>query len=87
MGYVLVVTSGEYKGRYVGLNISDLRWNPANRHTPEVPVPSTPFSLFINEKGANLFPAKEVPAVQFRLKRMGIETELSAQSAPQSGAT
>jgi len=80
MGYRLVVTSSEYKGRHVGFNMCGLQRNPDHHDAPEIPVPGTGYSLFTDEQGASSFTESEALRVQDRLRRMGVETVLCASS-------
>jgi hypothetical protein len=75
MGCILVVCSGEFKGRYVGHNFSGLRRVPPNLRVPEIPVPGTGYSLFSQQKGAAFFPESVAVEVIARLNNMGLQTE------------
>jgi hypothetical protein len=76
MGCKLVVTSSEYKGRFVGVNMYGMQRNPKHHDAPEIPVPGTGYSLFLEETGASFF-LNEADAlrVQARLRKMGVDTE------------
>jgi hypothetical protein len=76
MSCILVVTSREYKGRYVGFNMCGLQRNPNHQDAPEIPVPGTGYSLFIAEQGALLFSESDAFRVQDRLRKMGVDSEL-----------
>ena len=77
MGYILVVTSTEYAGRFVGFNMWGMQRNPDHHDAPEIPVPGTGYSLFTDEQGASLFSEEsDALRVQDRLLRMGVGTEL-----------
>jgi hypothetical protein len=76
MGRMLVVTSSEYKGRYVGFNMCGMQRNPDHHDAPEIPVPGTGYSLFLDERGASFFPKSEALRVQGRLRSMGVDTKL-----------
>jgi hypothetical protein len=75
MGCILVVCSGEFKGRYVGHNFSGLRRVPTSPRIPEIPVPGTGYSLFSQKQGASFFPESVAIQVMARLKTMDVQTE------------
>jgi hypothetical protein len=71
--FILVVISGEFRGRYVGVNLLGLRKIPPHTGCPEIPVPGTEYSLFVHLEGAaHLLPARAIE-VQGVLKAAGIE--------------
>ena len=75
MSCILVVTSSEYNGRFVGFNMCGLQRNPNHLDAPEIPVPGTGYSLFIDEQGAFHFNEPDARRVQGRLWEMGVETQ------------
>jgi hypothetical protein len=75
MGCILVVCSGEFKGRFVGHNFSGLRRVPEDPRIPEIPVPGTAYSLFSQKQGASFFPESVATEVIARLQTMGVQTE------------
>jgi hypothetical protein len=80
MGCVLVVTSNEYKGRFVGFNMCGLQRNPDHLDAPEIPVPGTGYSLFSEEQGASFFSESDALRVRGRLKKLGVVTEQAHRS-------
>jgi len=75
MGIILIVTSPEYEGRFVGFNMCGLQRNPEHLDAPEIPIPGTGYSLFTERGGASLFTESDALRVKARLKGMGVETE------------
>jgi hypothetical protein len=43
---------------------------------PEIPVPGTGYSLFTGERGAAFFTESDALQVQYRLRKMGVDTQL-----------
>lgn len=80
MRWILVVISSEYEGRYVGFNMCGMQRNPDRPDAPEIPVPGTGYSLFILEQGASLFTEVDAIRVQYRLGKMGVDSELRQMS-------
>jgi hypothetical protein len=72
----LVVSSGEYKGRYIGPNIAGLVTNPELRANPQVPIPGATYSMYVQQQPATQFFEANVPRIQAELKNFGIETEI-----------
>jgi hypothetical protein len=74
---ILIVTSGEYKGRYVGQQCSGPRVNPVLNQNPEMPVFGTGYSLFIQEKFAFHFEIdSNAVAVQTGLRKCHVDTKV-----------
>jgi hypothetical protein len=73
----LMVSSGEYKGRYIGQNIGGLRTNPELLKTPEVPIPGTGYSMYAQEGAAFRFNEANAINVQVELKKRRIDTALT----------
>jgi hypothetical protein len=71
------ITSGDYKGRYVGLP-ADGGWvsNPVVEKDPPVNVPGTKYGFVAQEQAATEFSEGNVVAVQTDLKALGYESEL-----------
>jgi len=72
----LIVSSGDYKGRYIGPNFSGLRTNPELLKTPEFPILGTGYSMYAQEGAAFSFIDANAINVQGELKKRGIETEI-----------
>jgi hypothetical protein len=74
--YILVVTSGDFAGRYIGLNIAGLR-KVLDNHVPlEIPIAGTGFSLFRDEVGAYHLTELSALTLQAALLKFGLTTEL-----------
>ena len=71
------ITSGDYKGRYVGLPVGS-GWdaNPVAQTNPPVNVPGTRYGVYAQEKAATKFSEENVEVVQSDLKALGYESEL-----------
>jgi hypothetical protein len=70
------MTSGDYKGRYIGLPVgSGLATNPVQKNPP-VNVPGTRYGLVVQEQAATEFFEGNVGAVQTDLTALGYESEL-----------
>jgi hypothetical protein len=71
------ITSGDYKGRYIGLPVGS-GWvtNPVAQSNPPVNVPGTKYGLVAQERAATEFSEGNVEAVQSDLKALGYESEL-----------
>ena len=71
------ITSGDYKGRYIGLPVGG-GWgaNPVVQKNPPVNVPGTRYGLYVQEKAATEFFEGNVEAVQSDLAALGYESEL-----------
>jgi hypothetical protein len=70
------ITSGDYKGRYVGLPVgTGGGTNLAKKNTP-VNVPGTRYGLYAQEKAATKFSEENVRGVQTDLKARGYESKL-----------
>ena len=75
--YRVKVTSGNYKGRFIGPNIGrGLVTNPALLETPQVPLSGTDFSLYAQEDAANRFFPEKAAEVQKQLTSLGLTCEL-----------
>jgi hypothetical protein len=75
--YILIVTSGEYRGRFVGWNLAGLARYPEWPSSPEIPITGTGYSLFLSEDGASHFLKERAGEVQQELRQVGIETALA----------
>ena len=71
------ITSGDYKGRYIGLPVGS-GWgaNPVVQTNPPVNVAGTRYGVYSQEQAATEFSEGNVGAVQFDLKALGYESEL-----------
>jgi hypothetical protein len=71
------ITSGDYKGRYIGLPVGG-GWsaNPVVQKNPPVNVAGTRYGVYSQEQAATEFSEGNVAAVQFDLKTVGYESEL-----------
>ena len=71
------ITSGDYKGRYVGLP-ADGGWvsNPVVEKDPPVNVPGTRYGLYAQEKAATKFSEENVRGVQSDLEALGYTSKL-----------
>jgi hypothetical protein len=71
------VTSGAYKGRYIGLPVgSGWGTNPVVQKNPPVNVAGTRYGVYSQEQAATEFSEGNVGAVQTDLKALGYESEL-----------
>jgi hypothetical protein len=71
------ITSGDYKGRYIGLPVgSGWGTNPVVQENPPVNVPGTRYGLVAQERAATEFSEANVGAVQTDLESLGYELEL-----------
>ena len=71
------ITSGDYKGRYIGLPVgSGWGTNPVVQSNPTVNVPGTKYGFVAQEQAATEFSEGNVVAVQTDLKALGYESEL-----------
>jgi hypothetical protein len=70
------VTSGPYKGRFVGPVFLGLRTNPVLYEDPEVQVDGTPYCLFAQEEAASQYFDEKAAKVQAQLKAVGLDSEL-----------
>jgi hypothetical protein len=71
------ITSGDYKGRYIGLPVGS-GWvaNPVAQNNPPVNVPGTKYGLVAQERAATEFAEGNVGFVQSDLTALGYESEL-----------
>jgi hypothetical protein len=69
------ITSGDYKGRYIGLPVGSGLVTKLQKNPP-VNVPGTRYGLYVQEKAATEFSEGNVGAVQTDLKALGYESEL-----------
>jgi hypothetical protein len=71
------VTSGEFKGRFVGVSFSGagLVTNPEVRKNPPVNLPGTKYGLWLQEDVATGFFENNVAIVLADLKTAGVEAE------------
>jgi hypothetical protein len=70
------ITSGDYKGRYIGLPVgTGGGTNPAKKNTP-VNVPGTRYGLYAQEKAATKFSEANVRGVQSDLEALGYKSKL-----------
>jgi len=71
------ITSGEYKGRYIGGTFSGwgLITNPEARENPPVNITGAPYSLHATELGATQFFNANTEDVRAKLKALGFESE------------
>jgi hypothetical protein len=74
---ILIVTSEDYRGRFVGRNMADLLRVPDEASAPEIPVLGTHYSLFLSEAGATRFLETRALEVQRELRDRGIYTVLA----------
>jgi hypothetical protein len=72
---ILQVVVGENKGRVVGAN-RRVRSSPELRTSPEVPVPGTGCSLYIQREEAFHFIEANALSIKEELLRRGVETEV-----------
>ena len=71
------ISSGEYKGRYVGPTFGGLRTNPTLIKDPEVQVPGTSYFLYVQSEVATNYLQQDAAAqVQAELKSIGLDSEL-----------
>jgi hypothetical protein len=70
------ITSGEYKGRYVGRPFSGwgLITNPEARENPPVNITGAPYALHATEHGATQFFSTNADGVRAELKALGYES-------------
>jgi hypothetical protein len=69
------ITSGDYKGRYIGLPVGSGLVTKLQKNPP-VNVPGTRYGLYAQEKAATEFFEGNVEAVQSDLTALGYESEL-----------
>jgi hypothetical protein len=71
------VTSGEYKGRYIGGPFSGwgLITNPEARVNPPVNITGVPYALHATEHGATQFFSTNTEGLRAELKALGYESE------------
>jgi hypothetical protein len=67
------ITSGEHKGRYIGLPLAS-GWG--TEKNPPVNLPGTRYGLYAEEQAATKFSERDVGMVQSDLKALGYESEL-----------
>src|SRR5216684_6616490 len=72
------ITSGEYKGRYIGGPFSGwgLITNPEARGNPPVNITGAPYALHATEQGATQFFSANTEGVRAELKALGYESEV-----------
>jgi DNA-directed RNA polymerase subunit M/transcription elongation factor TFIIS len=71
------ITSGEYKGRYIGRPFSGwgLITNPEARESPPMNIIGAPYALHATEHGATQFFSANTEGVRAELKALGYESE------------
>jgi hypothetical protein len=69
------ITSGDYKGRYIGLPVGSVLVTNLRKNSP-VNVPGTRYGLYAQEQAATKFSEGNVGGVQSDLKALGYESEL-----------
>jgi hypothetical protein len=70
------ITSGDYKGRYIGLPVGNSGGtNLAKKNTP-VNVPGARYGLYAQEKAATKFSEANVRGVQSDLEALGYKWKL-----------
>ena len=69
------ITSGDYKGRYIGLPVGSGGTNLAKKNTP-VNVPGARYGLYAQEKAATKFSEENVRGVQSDLEALGYTSKL-----------
>src|SRR5712664_3671117 len=71
------ITSGKYKGRYIGRPFSGwgLITNPEARVNPPMNISGAPYALHATEHGATQFFSANTESVRAELKAMGYESE------------
>ena len=71
------ITSGEYKGRYIGRLFSGwgLITNSEARVNPPVNITGVPYALHATEQGATQFFSTNTEGVRAELKALGYESE------------
>ena len=71
------ITSGDYKGRYIGLPVGS-GWgaNPVVQNNPPVNVAGTRYGLVVQEQASTEFSEGNVVAVQADLEALGYQSEL-----------
>ncbi|MFZ0883752.1 MAG: hypothetical protein WAN14_10170 [Candidatus Acidiferrales bacterium] len=73
------ITSGRYKGRYVGPNFSDgLVTSPEHIASRDVSIPGTLYSLYEQMRSASEYLLGTADQVQRRLKNFGYDSEREA---------
>jgi len=73
------ITSGQYAGRYVGPNSSDVVVTaPGLPATREVKVSGTPYCLYEQMRAATEFLQRSGETAQMQLKNLGYDSELDA---------
>jgi len=77
MMHRIQITSGEYKGRYIGRPFSGwgLITNPEARENPPVNITGAPYALHATELGATQFFNANTEDVRAKLKALGFESE------------
>ena len=72
------ITSGDYKGRFIGLPVGNGGGiNLTKKNTP-VNVPGTRYGLYAQEKAATKFSEENVRGVQSDLEALGYKSKLVA---------
>jgi hypothetical protein len=74
--FLLVVSNGERKGRFVGRNIIGLRANSKLQETPEIEIPGTDYSLFAQKDAASHFSEWKALMMRHSLRISGIEVTI-----------
>jgi hypothetical protein len=69
------ITSGDYKGRYIGLPVGSGWGAKPVGQNPPVNIPGTRYGVYAQEKAATKFSEGNVEAVQSDLKALGYESE------------
>ena len=71
------ITSGEYKGRYIGRPFSGrgLITNPEARENPPVNITGAAYALHATERGATQILSANTEGVRAELKALGYESE------------
>ena len=78
--YLLIVADGPYKGRYVGKNILGARMNPQLLDAPEIRVPGTDYSLFVQKDAASHFGERKASQVRQDLVVLGVRAIIEPMS-------
>jgi hypothetical protein len=74
--FILIVTSGEFAGRYVARSLAGLLGAMGGAAAPEIPVFGTEYSLLLSGTGAGRFTEQTAMEIQQELRHEGLETEL-----------
>jgi hypothetical protein len=72
------ITSGDYKGRYIGLPVGSGGTSPVVKKNTPVSVPGTRYGLYAEKKAATKFSDENVRAVQSDLEALGYKSKLVA---------